>query len=119
MSFSFLIQAGAEEKHGVAVAYETADKAVQLLRERVDIGRVEFVRAAQLFLDVKHFVQAAKCLRNAREYGLAAMLWEKMGQVRSFLSSFCRFVRSWGDLFQVALLIFFCRDSFSVFVVFV
>ena len=43
--------------------------------------REEFLFAAELYLSCGHKVEAAACLQNAREYLLAAGLWEKVGQV--------------------------------------
>ncbi|KAH3807156.1 hypothetical protein DPMN_135489 [Dreissena polymorpha] len=43
--------------------------------------RDEFLHAAELYLECNKPAKAALCLQNAKERGLAAELFEKLGQV--------------------------------------
>ena len=48
--------------------------------------REAYFFAAELYLACDHKVEAAACLQNAREYLLAAQVWEKAGQVTVLFS---------------------------------
>ena len=76
-------------KEKMSLAQQKALDAAQL-RHNPRKLRDEFLYAAEDFLECGLTAEAAKCLNNAREFLLAAQLYEKMGKVsvQSHLSVF-------------------------------
>ena len=68
------------ELENLSLAQHKAQEASRL-RENPRRMREAYFFASELYLACDHKVEAAACLQNAREYLLAAQVWEKAGQV--------------------------------------
>ena len=101
--------AGATHKHSIAVAHQRALKASHL-RAQPRQMRDAFLKAAILFLECHRqlalsaatlalrfslVVKAGRCLQNARENHLAAVVFEKNGQVKNTTPLQLLFVIFW------------------------
>lgn len=71
-----------ETKEKIAQAHNQALKASRM-KDNPKKMKEEFVFAAEKFLESGHDNKAALCLQNAREYELAATVFEKCGLVCS------------------------------------
>ncbi|XP_053381233.1 TPR and ankyrin repeat-containing protein 1-like [Mercenaria mercenaria] len=74
---------GGDQKKQVLA--EAHDKALMASRKKdktkeIKDMRVEFLFAAEMYLNCQHLPEAAKCLSNAKEAKLAAALYKKLGE---------------------------------------
>ncbi len=69
-----------ENKEKIALAHNQALKASRM-KDNPKKMREEFVFAAEKFMESEHDNKAALCLTNAKEYEIAALVFEKCGMV--------------------------------------